>query len=353
MAAQTEVLPREALGGSKALSPKARLAWPDWAKGLGIILVVFGHVWRGLVPAGILSDGPVFHAIDTLIYAFHMPLFFFLSGLFFHDQLVRCAGPRLLWSRAVSLLWPLAVWTWIFFAFKVAVGKLANAPVSLDQFPLVPLPPREEFWFLWALFLIQVVLILLARPVVRHERLRLTGWCVAYGIAIALDILRPGVGAYGVWLVGAYASAPYFILGVLLGRPLRLETSLLPIGLCLAAFVAFDAAALVFPVSAIASLIVGTGATLAFVLCTRALALVPAAGQWLNRLTWLGENSLVIYVAHVLFTASARIVLQRLGVQAISIHLVVAVVAGVFGPLILLAILRRLGLIAAFGLRHG
>ncbi|MGE4430081.1 MAG: acyltransferase family protein [Sphingobium sp.] len=48
---------------------KARLDWVDAAKGLGIILVVIGHVWtRG--------------AVRDAIYAFHMPLFFILAGYF-------------------------------------------------------------------------------------------------------------------------------------------------------------------------------------------------------------------------------------------------------------------------------
>jgi peptidoglycan/LPS O-acetylase OafA/YrhL len=45
----------------------ARLGWLDAAKGLGIILVVIGHVW---------TRGPVRDAI----YAFHMPLFFIAAG---------------------------------------------------------------------------------------------------------------------------------------------------------------------------------------------------------------------------------------------------------------------------------
>jgi len=44
-----------------------RLAWLDSAKGIGILLVVIGHIWTG----GIVRDD---------IYAFHMPLFFLLAG---------------------------------------------------------------------------------------------------------------------------------------------------------------------------------------------------------------------------------------------------------------------------------
>lgn len=44
-----------------------RLDWLDSAKGIGILLVVIGHIWTG----GIVRDD---------IYAFHMPLFFLLAG---------------------------------------------------------------------------------------------------------------------------------------------------------------------------------------------------------------------------------------------------------------------------------
>jgi fucose 4-O-acetylase-like acetyltransferase len=52
-------------GGKEQAS--SRLAWLDSAKGIGILLVVVGHIWT----SGIVRDN---------IYAFHMPLFFLLAG---------------------------------------------------------------------------------------------------------------------------------------------------------------------------------------------------------------------------------------------------------------------------------
>ena len=48
---------------------KNRIAWIDAAKGIGIFLVVLGHAL------------PESHVAATIIWTFHMPLFFFLSGL--------------------------------------------------------------------------------------------------------------------------------------------------------------------------------------------------------------------------------------------------------------------------------
>lgn len=61
--------------------------WPDTAKGIGIILVVFGHAWRAVNSSGMLPTGPLYTAVDPAIYAFHMPLFLFLSGWFFPGSL--------------------------------------------------------------------------------------------------------------------------------------------------------------------------------------------------------------------------------------------------------------------------
>lgn len=56
-----------------------------------------------------------------------MLLFFFLSGIFFETTLQRSLGdfPK---SRFVQILWPLVLWAWIFFGFKVVVGRLASMP---------------------------------------------------------------------------------------------------------------------------------------------------------------------------------------------------------------------------------
>ncbi|TNF05096.1 MAG: glycosyl transferase [Sphingomonadales bacterium] len=67
---------------------RERLNWVDAARGIGIVLVVIAHVW---------TRGPVRDAI----YAFHMPLFFLLSGY--------VARPRPLAAFARTQFWAMAV----------------------------------------------------------------------------------------------------------------------------------------------------------------------------------------------------------------------------------------------------
>ena len=54
-----------------------RVQYIDIAKGIGIVLVVMGHNDFALI-------SPFAH---KLIYSFHMPMFFFMSGMFFKPDL--------------------------------------------------------------------------------------------------------------------------------------------------------------------------------------------------------------------------------------------------------------------------
>jgi len=78
---------------------QSRLSWVDVAKGIGIILVVYGHIARGLVSAHLMPDDAVFRMVDSAIYSFHMPLFsFFLEyssgGALFLKDLPYWSLPR-------------------------------------------------------------------------------------------------------------------------------------------------------------------------------------------------------------------------------------------------------------------
>lgn len=51
----------------------SRIKWIDAAKGLGIVLVVMSHA-------------PIDETLKAFLFAFHMPLFFYLSGAVFRPH---------------------------------------------------------------------------------------------------------------------------------------------------------------------------------------------------------------------------------------------------------------------------
>lgn len=77
-----------------------RLLWPDICKTIGLYLMVLGHV--GLYGAD---------NVIQLIYSFHMPLFFIMSGIFFKQGNLKKTTIALLipylTMNTIMLLWSL------------------------------------------------------------------------------------------------------------------------------------------------------------------------------------------------------------------------------------------------------
>lgn len=331
-----------------------RQGWPDQVKGLGILLVVLGHVWRGLPPAGLLPEGALFQTVDRLIYAFHMPLFFFLSGLFFESALRRPAAD-FLQSRVTQILWPLTLWTWIFFAFKALAGGLANHPAGWGSFPLWPLPPREQFWFFWALLLVQLAVWLGLSPLARRGGLGTPVRLLTWAIASSLVLVPFGPWFPAEWVGPAWRHAGHFCLGLVLARWLLRPGagSALQGTIGFALFLASEALALAVPPTVPGDFLIATGAETGIVLALRGAVLgldQRPAGRLLSWLAPLGRASAAIYVAHVLFAAALRIALVKAGLVSWPLHLVLGTVAGVIGPLGLLVLLNRWGVAGLFGL---
>ncbi len=103
----------------------------DAAKGLAILLVVFGHLVARADPAGVHWYEPLRRAV----YAFHMPFFLYLSGLVAARSgalfVPLAAWPGLARRRAVRLLVP-----FLGLGLLVVVGKVGAARLMyVDNLP--------------------------------------------------------------------------------------------------------------------------------------------------------------------------------------------------------------------------
>jgi fucose 4-O-acetylase-like acetyltransferase len=172
----------------------ARLGWLDAAKGLGIILVVIGHVW---------TRGPVRDAI----YAFHMPLFFIAAGYTskpaplgaFAAKQWRALGiPYVAFLVCLLAADPLIEWSRghapMFQSWQAAVraGLLGGTELR---------GPLTVFWFVPCLMLARVAQVV-------HYRLwpDPCDWRWAVAMAIAL--------AGGVWWGSESDTSPLGIIAV-------------------------------------------------------------------------------------------------------------------------------------------
>ena len=136
----------------------ARTTWVDAAKGVGIVLVVIGHVIGGLRDAGLVPAEGNAGKVLYLIYTFHMPLFFMLSGLFVESRLAKSRSD-FVGAALTRVGWPYILWSVVQLSVVSALGALVNhpAPFSAERYVALAWLPVSPFWFLHALLLMLLV----------------------------------------------------------------------------------------------------------------------------------------------------------------------------------------------------
>ncbi|ALU89093.1 hypothetical protein Hrubri_1901 [Herbaspirillum rubrisubalbicans M1] len=187
---------------------KTRNIHLDMAKGLCLILMIAGHT-KGI-------NQTLYH----LIYSFHMPAFFIISGMT-HGASKSDIGSQI-WSKFKRLIIP----AWIFglingipFFFRLSrggmdsseflsrlIGTLTGAAQVSDTFNCTPL------WFLYAMFLVYVFEAIAGSVLVARARM---GLAAAIVVLLCVDPLSYQSSA-PVQVKYALTGILFFQLGVLL-----------------------------------------------------------------------------------------------------------------------------------------
>ncbi len=171
----------------------------DWLKAFAIVLVLVGHAIQ-------YSLGPDFDSniVFRGIYSFHMPLFIFISGYLISP------GKKVgfLWKQFKLLMIPFLVWmvlySFYYRRFDLQIGHWTILPgYYLDIFKS---PGRGGLWFLWTLYLIDVVYFFLRQS--RYFYLLSIALVVLLQVGASFD---PGFTWYGLRFVAFYYS--FFLLG--------------------------------------------------------------------------------------------------------------------------------------------
>ena len=347
-----------------------RNSWVDYAKAIGIILVVFGHVERGLISAGMVTDPASLAALmlaDSVIYSFHMPLFFFLSGLFFIESLARRGRIGLLANKLDTLIYPYILWSLLQGGCEFVLSRYTNGHVSMHEVLALLWQPRAQFWFLYALFLVFVVC---AQMYVRVK----SRFIFLVLFAVLFAVLFVFKRALTFSLIGDYitGNAVFFAFGICFARveagmssrhagvagdhpgQIRMAAPmLLPMLLTmLIAVLAFMVAQTAF--YHIFGLVSGASGFPVLMLSLLSIVCVAVVSMWLAGLAshWslqafraIGRSSMAIYLMHILAGSGARVILNKVvGSSAVSLHLVVGTLAGVVLPLMGLWLIRRANL---------
>jgi fucose 4-O-acetylase-like acetyltransferase len=140
-----------------------RTDWVDYARGIGIILVVYGHLLSSGYHAGLDIPERFFVFSDSIIYGFHMPLFFLLSGLFVEQSLQKHGSKKYLGNQLRRLVYPYFIWSILQMSIEVIFSNHTQKGTSLSDILAIVYQPWGQFWFIYALFLMQFIFVLANR----------------------------------------------------------------------------------------------------------------------------------------------------------------------------------------------
>lgn len=286
--------------------PRKRLTYLDMAKGIGIFLVILGHI--------------EYIREDTLkwISSFHMPLFFVIGGILAYEK--REEGRPLfsaLAARARGTLVPYAAFTIMLLTMNtlehfLEPGALSGAQLARQYVDAATGYGIHILWFLPAYFTAGAIFLLLERglrPVSRNLAVLLLA-VGAYGVTVifrldqyaVMDLSLIGFAGMDllITLLRGILAMPFLLMGWYLGAfygrlPRKafpvLALLLIPGGILALHLSVFDLHYLyVEPWHYLA----------AFLSCAGLTALMRALPA-IRPLAWLGRNSLVIMCTHAAF----------------------------------------------------
>lgn len=318
----------------KETARNARIEWIDVAKGLGIILVVLAHVLAG-ISVGSMKE-PLFDRAASFINTFHMPIFFVLAGVFAPRAVKKPA--TVFWTdKLMGLTYPYLVWAVLQVGIQILMTRYTNTPMTGQDFYTIFYRPPMQFWFLYSLFLDFVVY----RIISTGGGSARTFFFISLLLAVTINLWNLDDTSV---LGRIRDNLPYFALGAMLS-PSILRLDLVPswiLGNIVVSGFSFTAVICNLDISSVPRLVVMLCLPIFGVSSIYALAALLVRWQMTALLTYLGQMSLEIYLAHVLAYSGTRIFLLRgLGITATPVHLLCGVIAGLGLPILLAIIAKK------------
>lgn len=298
----------------------SRANWADIAKGLAIILIVLGHVLRGLDTAGMIRNEHWFVVLDSFLYVFHVPAFFFLAGYFLADSLKHGINSYIK-NKMLWIFYPFVLWSYLQGSINVIFSSYTNKSMSWSALNDIIINPIGQFWFLQVLFGLQL-LYLLVRQI--DNRIILVSTYALWAVAHYTD-----------FDVAWFRSATFLVLGLLAKQYGNFFIQFIEknfTNLCLSSVLAMG----IFLWSEINY---ADPVTLPVTLLMISLLLTASirlnSGQIGRILTFIGLASMAILVMHILAGSGTRIILIKLvHLHNVPIHILVGTLCGTLLPLI-------------------
>lgn len=272
--------------------------WIDYAKGLGIFLVVYGHVIQGLTKANLITTHSVYQDSVLMIYTFHMALFFLVSG-FVTKPVSKDMLREFVRNKFQRLMYPYFIWSTAMVGAKTLFSNFINQPLKLENILQIGWKPVDMMWFLYTLFLCFVLKALF-------------DWSYSFFMIPFSSLLLVAL-CFGLFeneiLVHLTLNLPFFCLGVLLQnqvRPMNPRVNITSLGASVLIFFLIVCTPMLINMHwVVRSLIQGVfGCNLLIQIAI----FLANCGQF-SLIRKLGVCSFAIYLMHGYFATGARLVM--------------------------------------------
>ncbi|MBU0612143.1 acyltransferase [Patescibacteria group bacterium] len=316
-----------------------RTDWIDYAKGIAIILVVYGHVLVGINGSELEITEKFFKYSFDVIWSLHMPVFFFIAGLYVNKSLSNRGFIPFLTNKIKVLGYPYIVWSIIFGSLWIVLGNYTNTKnMSIYDILSIPYKPISIYWFLYVLLLMHSTF-----AIVSKFKINLPAILILISLGLVLFIPKFDEAIHEelrvinkftfnfIYFSLGYIYNKYFIDSIINRNSSSINTIIV---LCF--FILFEY--LVFFVKIIPPFrLTKVSLTIFGIMTVCFVSKYLAQKNWLKLIKIAGYYSMPIYLAHLLTASGTRIILDKfMGIQKpIILHIVIGTILGILFPILL------------------
>ena len=312
-----------------------RLQFVDSIKGFAIICVVLGHVANGYIGEG-LTNG-IYSDLHKFVYAFHMPLFFMVSGYlfdrgYFSDNGLQTGRFR---TQLINLICLYFLYCLLTAGSKMLFGAYAINQVTVKDLLYIPIKPIQHYWYLYVLAIYYCIF---SRPVIYRQNC-----AILLSVTLILSVASHWIPlAVPFEMRRLLHNMFFFCSGIAMNRkegakrPGYLCFLLLPVILLL--YILFwnnERSLYDIP---IVSTILGIACSL-FIWEVFRQYDFPGKSRVLS---FAGKHSLEIYLLHSFVVTAERTVFRKLNIRNEILIILISTITGVIIPVIISMISRKI-----------
>lgn len=320
---------------TQAATSKKRVEWVDYAKGIAIFMVVLLHQFERVINGDYLTDPGIIALHESWeFYSFNMAIFFMISGLFIVRSLRRTLNEFTL-DKVRTLVYPYIVWSILSVTAVLIIPGTESFGYSLSTYWQLIYEPVMQLWFLHSIFIVIMLFAFMFKVGINKW------WFLGLSVGVmALHIIIDTSGM-GTFVEMTPRFMLFFAIGALFGpRILEITANARMnqlLGVAAASFVIWVGAILIGQTEGtffthnewIRPFIVALGAIAVVSICV-VLERVNA----LRMIHFLGDNSLYIFLMHLVGLGFREALDRGLGIESAPLHLIGGLLVTLYVPII-------------------